>query len=338
MTLSPFIIKGGDMNLKTDITALNHLMAINLDVNIWSARKKLTPSDFSGAELPPEELASLGSKKICNPEDLRIFGTLKSRAVNMLDQCGVRFLGGWGISEEESEKIVKNLIDIREEFVDAKGKFLNRYNEIIADWVSQHPGWESLIGDSTVGADYVQSRIGFKWQMFKLAAPIGSDAVDQGLQDEIESLGETLYGEIAKSATDVWHRCYSGKNKVSHKALSPLRTIHQKLSGLSFVEPRVMPVMDLLTTAFNQIPPKGYIQGADLLLLQGVVNLLRDPDALIEHAQKILDGENTSDVLDGLLFNDLSLPIDIPTEPVPSILDEEPVPVTQQHIDSIGLW
>jgi len=325
------------MNTKTDITVLNNLMAIALDVNIWSARKKLTPSDFGGTELPPEELASLGSKKICNPEDLKIFATLKSRAVNMLDQCGVRFLGGWGIPEDSSEEIVKNLIEIREEFFNAKEQFLSRYNEIIIDWVGQYPEWEKLIGDSTVGVDYVQSRIGFKWQMFKILPPTSSDEVHMGLQEEIESLGETLYGEVAKAAKDAWHRCYAGKDKVTHKALSPLRTIHQKLKGLSFVEPRVIPVIDLLSTAFKQIPANGYIQGSDLLLLQGVVTLLSDPEALVEHAQKILEGVNTSDILNDLLAENVSMDFDIQTEAVPPLLQDAPVPL-QQHIDSSGLW
>ena len=47
--------------MPTDITALDHLLVINLDVHIWSARKKLTPPDLNGAELPPEDLACPGS-------------------------------------------------------------------------------------------------------------------------------------------------------------------------------------------------------------------------------------------------------------------------------------
>lgn len=62
--------------IPTDITVLKQLIALRLDVNIWSARKKLTPADFGTLDLPPEKLASLGSKKVCNPEDLRVFATL----------------------------------------------------------------------------------------------------------------------------------------------------------------------------------------------------------------------------------------------------------------------
>ncbi len=39
---------------------LDRLVAVNLDVRIWSGRKKLTAEDLSlGADVPPEDLVSL---------------------------------------------------------------------------------------------------------------------------------------------------------------------------------------------------------------------------------------------------------------------------------------
>jgi hypothetical protein len=35
--------------MHTDITVLDNLVAVNLSVTIWSARRKLTAEDFSGA-------------------------------------------------------------------------------------------------------------------------------------------------------------------------------------------------------------------------------------------------------------------------------------------------
>ena len=322
------------MNTHTDITVLDHLMALNLDVSIWTARKKLTPSDFGGAQLPPEDLASLGSKKVCNPQELRIFGTLKARAVNLLDRTGVRFLGGWAIPEDKADDIVAELSVIRDDFLAAKDQFLNRYDEAVRDWISQHPGWEQLIGTSTVSADYVRSRIGFRWQMFKLLPPV-DDVVHRGLREEINDLGDTLFGEVAKAATDTWQRCFEGKDKVTHKALSPLRSIHAKLSGLSFVEPRVMPVVDLLDTAFSRMPKRGHIQGSELVMLQGVVSLLRDPATLVAHGQKILEGQDAADILSGLVAD--TIPV-LREEIVSPTTDFVPEPVHQHQINSHGLW
>ncbi|MBG0789907.1 MAG: DUF3150 domain-containing protein [Desulfovibrionaceae bacterium] len=322
------------MDTHTDITVLDNLMALNLDVNIWTARKKLTPADFGGAELPPGELASLGSKKVCDPKELRVFGTLKARAVNLLDRTGVRFLGGWAIPETIADDVVAELTLIRDDFLAAKQQFLSRYDEAVRDWINQHPGWEQLIGRSTVSADYVRSRIGFKWQLFKLLPPT-DDAVHQGLQDEIKELGGTLFGEVAKAATDAWNRCFEGKDKVTHKALSPLRSIHKKLAGLSFVEPRVVPVVDLLDTAFGRIPKRGYIRGSELVMLQGVVSMLRDPATLVAHGQKILEGKDAGDILAGLVADAIPpMPEDKPVARVKHVAD----PVPQHAIDSHGLW
>jgi len=48
---------------------LDRLVAVNLDVRIWSGRKKLTAEDLSlGTDVPPEDLVSLGSKRVCDPE------------------------------------------------------------------------------------------------------------------------------------------------------------------------------------------------------------------------------------------------------------------------------
>lgn len=322
------------MESKTKITVLNHILALNLDVNIWSARKKLTPYDFGETQLPPEELASLGSKRVCNPEDLRIFGTLKSRAFNMLDRHGVRFLGGWAIPEKVAEEITNELVAIQKEFFAAKEEFLSRYDQAVQDWIRLHPGWEKLIGSSTVSAKYVRSRIGFKWQFFKLAAP-DKNSVKKGLKEEVNNLGFTLFDEIAKAATDTWNRCYAGKVKVSHKALSPLRSIHDKLNGLSFVDPRVLPITDLLQTAFEKIPSRGFIRNENLLMLQGVVSLLREPALLVENAQQILDGSSAEDLLENLVA--------APQEPIAEDIPEKSkqqatAQAATQQIDSHGLW
>lgn len=286
--------------MHTDIQVLDSLVAIHLEVNIWTARRKLSPADFGGAVLPPGELASLGSKRVCDPEDLRVFGTLKARAVSLLERTGVRFLGGWAIPEDKAEAVHQELETIGQEFEAAKEAFLGRYDEAVRQWIARHARWERIIADSTVGVEQVRSRMGFRWQAYRVVAPSPGDAVASGLHQEVSGLGGTLFGETAKAAAEAWHKCYAGKTSVTRKALSPLRTIHHKLAGLAFVEPRVAPVAELMDTAFQSLPRRGRIQGAPLLMLQGLVCLLRDTSALLEHGQKLMDGTTPGDVLQAL--------------------------------------
>ena len=291
--------------LVSDIRILDNLLALNLNVSLWSARRKMSQEDLGGAELPPEDLASLGSKRIADPENLRVFGTLKARAFNYLDRHGVRFMSGWAIPEEKAGEIVQELFNIRTEFQKEKEAFLACYDKNVQAWIEKHHHWGEIIRNSLVGPDYVRGRMDFRWQLYKVA-PLeqhtdNTAVLEAGLAEEVQGLGGTLFDEVTKFADDIWRRVYHGKTEVTHKALSPLRTLHAKLTGLSFVEPHVAPVADIVQAALLRMPKKGNITGTDLLLLQGLVYLLKDSTALVAHAQKVIEGYGPAFVLDALL-------------------------------------
>lgn len=311
------------MKTQTDLDVLNDIVALHLQINLWSARKKLTPEDFGNAELPPEQLASLGSKKICDPKELRIFCAIKSRAFAMLDRIGVRFLGGWAIPKSRSDEALSILSELKTEFVEAKQAFLNRYDEAIKEWIASNPGWENLIAGSLVSVDYVDRKLAFNWQMFSVGVTNSSSS--NGFDDEVQGLGNTLFFEIAKTASEVWHKSYAGKVEVNRRALSSIRTLYSKLHGLTFVEPRVAPVAELVETALTRVKGKGPVFGANLVLLQGLLTLLQNSDAMLDHGQKILEGQSANGILDGFIDEDEceiheALPVDVP------------------QLDSFGLW
>lgn len=338
-----------DTPILSDIRVLDNILAVNLNVTLWSARRKLTLEDFGPVDLPPEDLASLGSKRIAPPESLRIFGTLKARAFALLDRHGIRFLGGWAIPEDKATEIVQELTVIRDEFFACKEVFLAEYDGLVRDWIAKHADWANILANATVGSDYVRARLGFAWQFYKVAPLMGHpDAATMaasGLYEEVEQLGAALFTEIAKSADETWRKVYAGRTEVTHKALSPLRTMYQKLMGLTFVEPHVAPVAEILEMALSRLPRKGTITGTDLLMLQGLVCLLRDPDALIEHSQKVIEGYGPATVLDAVLraplpavdVSDMDEMLDGPDG---EALDVAPMPepVAGARIPSMGLW
>lgn len=284
------------METVTDINVLDQLFVVNLDVHIWSASRKLLPEDLGNAELPPDELASLGSKKICNPEEVNIFKTLKARAESLLKQNGIKFLTGWAIPQDKLDAIDNDLASIRNDFNNAKNDFLKRYEQSVQEWIASHPGWSGIITNSVVSEDYVRSRLEFRWQVFRVVMPDVSEEKGN-LSEDVKNLGNTLYDEIAKSATETWKNCYEGKTEVTRKALSPLKSMYEKLMGLTFVEPCVSPIASLISTAFDSIPKRGPITGGTLLMLQGLVSLLRNPKEIVEHGQKMLAGQSAQDIL-----------------------------------------
>ena len=150
----------------SDIRILDNLLALNLNVSLWSARRKMSQEDLGGAELPTEDLASLGSKRIADPENLKVFGTLKARAFNYLDRHGVRFMSGWAIHEEKAGEIVQELCSIRNDFQKEKEAFLADYDQNVQGWIEKHHQWGEIIRNSSGGPDHARARMDFRWQLY----------------------------------------------------------------------------------------------------------------------------------------------------------------------------
>lgn len=155
----------------------------------------------------------------------------------------------------------------------------------------------------------------------------------------MKNLGGTLYDEIARSATETWKNCYEGKVEVTRKALSPLKTMYDKLMDLTFVEPRVSPIASLINTALESIPKRGLITGATLLMFQGLVSLLRTPQDIVAHGQKILDDQSANSVLSAIIAPpQILVGLDGNSEKSNAILlniGKLPVPPA---LESCGLW
>jgi hypothetical protein len=256
---------------------------------------------------------------------------LKARAVNVLDKSGVRFLGGWAIPEAKAAEIVNLLDMIAEEFKHAKDSFMKNYDQAVQNWISDNPGWEKIIATSVVSADYVAERIAFNWQVFKVVNPTGRKKalLETGLQSEVDNLGSTLFGEVAKDAREAFNRSFMSKSMITRKALSPLKNIQQKLYDLSFIEPRVAPVASLIQSALDKIPSKGAISGTSLLMLNGLLTLLNDTTALTTYAQEIIDGRSNDSVLDCLVK---------PNKAKKETKTKKSAPKVNNKLESLGLW
>jgi hypothetical protein len=119
---------------------LDRLVAVNLDVRIWSGRRKLTAKDLSlGNDVPPEDLVSLGSKRVCDPEPIKAFHRLKKQAERVCLSGGMRFLGGYAIADERTETVAAELDALGETFAQEHASFVAGYGQAIEDWIALHP-------------------------------------------------------------------------------------------------------------------------------------------------------------------------------------------------------
>jgi len=263
---------------------LDRLVAVNLDVRIWSGRKKLTAEDLSlGADVPPEDLVSLGSKRVCDPESIKVFHRLKKQAERVCLSGGMRFLGGYAIPEERTETVAAELDTLGETFAQERATFVSGYGQVIKDWIALHPQWEAAIRKAVDPASVVESRLGFGYQLYRIA-PAGNTG---NLAEQVQGLGDTLFGEVAGIAREL-DQSFVGKDALSQRALSTFRCIREKLGCLAFVDYRVQPVLESLEDWLARVPSKGPVNGALFNEGFGLMLLVSDPQRMSDHGAGIL--------------------------------------------------
>jgi hypothetical protein len=267
-------------------TITDQMTLISLDVRIWSGRKKLRAEDLRRpdgpqAELPPDDLVSLGSKRVCNPDALNVFHRLKKQAERACINRGTRFLGGFAVPNEEVEKVTEEIERLRAVFQDERSKFLAAYDQEIESWVAQHPGWQEAIRNAIEPAEVVGGRLGFRYRPLRIAPHA---QVRGTIGEDVAELGEGIFHEVAQSARHL-EKSFLGKDELTQRALGTFRKVREKLAVVSFVDYRIQPVLEAIEDWLERVPRNRAIKGALFNEGFGLMLLVSDPKRMAAHGE-----------------------------------------------------
>lgn len=274
---------------------LQKLVCVSLDIHIWSGQKKLQAADLNltAGEIPPERLASLGIKKICNPNLLKPFQALRRRAERTCEAAGVRFLGGFAVPDDKAGAVGAELEKVSAEFEAEKSAFLKDYQQSVSDWMETIPErWRSMVAQAVESPDNVSCRLSFAFQTYQVQ---GVDGLGAGLEQSVRGLGGRLFQEIAQAARQSWEASFRGRTQVSQKALRPIRAILEKARGLSFLDGSLVPVIAGIEAELAGLPKSGYLEGRDFHTLVGILNTLTNLDGIMLPGEPVLEELETQD-------------------------------------------
>ena len=237
-------------NNVSKIKQLDKLCVVHADFDIWSGQTKLAVEDLKlgdGGEIPPAALAQLGSKRICNPERLKGFHKLKTRAIRKLEHYGLRFMNGWAVPTNRLDEILMHLDDIAAEFAKERQDFLDQYDATVESWCRDNPDYESIIRRGAMPRDVVEQRVGFDYQVY-MVQPAGSptDQVQARLNRKVGGLSDDLFDEIVSASNDFYTSKLQGQIEVKKGTRSHLKKIRDKVDGLSFLNGAFAPLVKLL--------------------------------------------------------------------------------------------
>ena len=98
---------------------IEKLTLLYINCNIWTATRKIDLIQLKAPDFP-RELASPGSIKTLNPEELGVFKQIRHKIDSMCKKYGSRFCGNWIIPNEKLDLVTAELDRFKGEFAEAK--------------------------------------------------------------------------------------------------------------------------------------------------------------------------------------------------------------------------
>lgn len=237
-----------------NIQHLESLCVIHIDFDIWSGQTRLSPADFKlgdGGKIPPEKVAQLGSKKICDPAKLKGFARLKTETRRLLLSYGMPFMNGFAVPASLTDDICQRLDAISGEFESLKQSFISNYNAAVEEWIRENPEYETAIRAGALPRAVVEKRIGFEYQVFMIQALNEESESAKSLGRKVESLGGDLLDEVADEAGKFFTKNLSGREECGVTSYKTLANIRNKIDGLSFLDNSFTPLVKLLDNTIN---------------------------------------------------------------------------------------
>ncbi|MBK5938221.1 DUF3150 domain-containing protein [Halochromatium roseum] len=257
-----------------------------IDYHIWSGRKKLRPEDLRmGQDRPPDELISLGSKKVCDPQALRVFHRKRRQVERELLAVGTRFLGGYLVPNSHAAAVLVEANRLTGEARDAAEAFLADYDRHIDAWCAAYPRWEPAIRKAIDPVEVVRAQLRFRVQALRIETSLA--VAEDTLAEDLEAVGETIFSEVERMARHL-EASFLGKDELSQRVLGTFRRIADKLDALSFADYRIDPVVRSLRAWLARLPATGSITGGLFLEGWALMRLVGDAEAMARHGAGLL--------------------------------------------------
>jgi hypothetical protein len=293
------------------------LICVTLDIHLWSGRKRLRKEALLAKNpefknLPPESLATLGSIKIADPDDLAPFMRLKREAEKMLLSNGLPLLGTVGIPEGKLDRVFAKLTDIKAKFDQLRTQMHRDFEVRVQEWRDKddNQGWAHLINDIPT-PEYVAGRLAFGFHLCRVSAPSEMDGspINEHYGRQMTGLKGELFADAAREARVLMDRYLTGndggvvkrRDKITQKTLGPLRRVAEKLRSFSFLDPTVGPMAEVVEHCLSLLPDEGPIDGVHLVHIWSLAKTLANEKAAEEAASLALHMASPALAFEGLL-------------------------------------
>ena len=322
---------------------------INPVIRGISGRHTITESDLGlpPGTLPPEDVASIGSLITVDKEVLRPFNAIRAATKRLCESKGVRVGMGTAVPAAELQATVGPLEKLKDEFYQAKQKFLADFMQHLTARAESHPQYANLIKARAPSYEYVDRRMHYDIDVYKLAVPTGdpnSPVLTRTLARQGNDIGRRLFEETAEFVCEAYERTMRTSATVVRRNLAPFRdTLLPKLRSFQLLDSRLRPAADLLEQMLNQAEqalhqiPRGQdrgLAGADYDRFMDIFQVFMSPNLLEAHVAAHGSPTTTPTALPtpSLPTTQTARTVRLPKRPMPATLPSPASPAPRRPV------
>ena len=281
-----------------NLSVLRNVILVSLsETSLWTGRAKLTAEDLGLDEedVPPEAVASLGSKAVIDKVALRPLNRKRYQLRRACLEVGTKFLSGFAVSADEAEDLVSKLDSLVNEGEALAKQFVATLDTKLDAWHEANPKWKHIFGSGTPERQKIAKKISFGYTCIVVQSPDNPN-VAKNLIAEVDMLGSNLIDEIVKEAKLFVKRSLTeGRDAGSQKTTKPIRRLGKKIHALRFVDPSLAPMAEVVNRILKGIPEEGKIEADAFLNLTRVAHLLASRSRFTETSRALHDKSITVD-------------------------------------------
>lgn len=217
------------------------LAMVSVKASMWGARKKISTTEISGKlkegeSLPPDAIATAGSKAIFPKEYIGAVAQAKNRLLSWMAKNGIVTSSTTAVIpyalKAEFMDVAK---ECEEHFKAGVNKIINDYDYELSAYASKWPEWSDFILRSAMKKEQIQDKYSWKTR----AQPYTTFEDDENsLHDELVS---DLFVQMSEDMFDYFEKVITN-DKITARGVGRLSDTIDKLKSFAFLSPKLMPL------------------------------------------------------------------------------------------------
>jgi hypothetical protein len=280
------------------------LTLVSLNISVFSGFRRATRENIAalGGSLPQSKAITEGSIKIFPCDGTKALLSVRRSLFRKLQSAGIGSLGSknvFAVLADELPEIEREISRARSMFDASRNDLYSNYDQIFEAHVQDNIEAEKIIRSMKVGRDEAVARCRFSTDVFRIAPFVREgQSNEEGVEGIVQGLGRKLYEELSEDmASLLKHEAFATRRRVGQKTLRPLKAQIEKLKKFIFLDPSVDGAIQLMNETLGQLPLEGYVEDQQFLMLEKLIEVMSDPDTLLNAASRVKNGIATCDVL-----------------------------------------